>query len=264
MPVVYARPPIWVINMVYLCVTEHPIHLGELRKRLGPRATYNPKLFPPVILRWADLYRPNSVISVSVYSTGKMVCAGAKVEHQANHIVHEILSYLPVNNDGKVDMSLQNVVCTTCLPFRLNLKKMAREDPSYASLSKMFPGLCLRRPEAKGAVLMCFETGKVNITGGKSKAEADYAFSVLFDYLCRFEYRPEEEELVDTEEPLSVGKFDDDDLEAILREDMRQLGLEEDEKEHLDAEIRIDVEVEEVEMASGTFGAYTVTLSCEL
>jgi transcription initiation factor TFIID TATA-box-binding protein len=226
----YARPPIAVTNMVYLCVTGVSINLPELNKKLGPRATYNPKLFPPVILRWKDPYRINSVISVSIYSTGKIICAGAKVEEQAGHIVQEILSEIP-ECKGRQDhapMAIQNVVCATCMPFRLNLKRMEREDPSYASRSKLFPGLCLRHPKAGKVVLMCFETGKVNITGAKSKDEAERAFDALFDYLCQYEYRPGDEGLVDDPDsfPIKMELEGDDEADMDEFADMVEEELE--------------------------------------
>jgi len=61
-----------------------------------------------------------------IFSSGKMVCTGAKSEDQAKKAVFKVVSELKKGGiviQGKPEITIQNIVASAALPGRVDLEK---------------------------------------------------------------------------------------------------------------------------------------------
>ena len=85
------------------------------------------------------------------------------------------------------DFQVRNVVGTSSLGFPINLEKMAVSQKEFCNYEpEIFPGLVYRMLEERVVVLV-FVTGKIVLTGAKSKELMDNAFRRIYPIL--FEHR---------------------------------------------------------------------------
>jgi transcription initiation factor TFIID TATA-box-binding protein len=126
---------------------------------------YNPKRFPGLIFR---LKRPKT--ATLIFTTGKMVCTGAKSEKLAKSAVRKIVRKLKEEGfiiRGKPDITIENVVSTANLGGEVDLETAAADMDNSMYEPEQFPGLIYRMKEPR-AVLLIFASGKMVITGAKS------------------------------------------------------------------------------------------------
>lgn len=71
---------------------------------------------------------------------------------------------------AKAKLRVQNIVATTSLNTQISLTKLARSQPNTEYNPEQFPGLVLRVPKPKSAVLV-FSSGNLVCTGTKSIAQ---------------------------------------------------------------------------------------------
>jgi len=89
---VYGVPEIRVTNIVASADLGGFIDLDELAsQRVGGRILYEPEQFPALIYRWV-----NPKVVFLVFSTGKIVCAGAKKEVEIYDAVESFRSMLEI------------------------------------------------------------------------------------------------------------------------------------------------------------------------
>ena len=147
-----------------------------------PGAEYNKKRFPGVVLRMQE-----PKIAALVFGSGKVVLTGAKsipsLAEGLNALV-KLMKDLKVEINDNPTYSIQNIVTSADLGSRINLNKIAMS----LTLDKIeyepeqFPGLVYRLDDPKVVVLL-FGSGKLIITGGKVRDDAERAVNKIYQDL---------------------------------------------------------------------------------
>ncbi|CAJ2649126.1 unnamed protein product [Trifolium pratense] len=143
-------------------------------------AEYNPKRFPAVIMR---IREPKT--TALIFANGKMVCTGAKSEHQSKLAARKyarIIQKLGFNAKFK-DFKIGNIVASCDVKFPIRLEGVAYEHGAFCSYEpELFPGLTYQMKQPKVA-LSIFVSGKVVITGAKVRDETYAAFENIYPLL---------------------------------------------------------------------------------
>ena len=141
---------------------------------------YRPKKFPGLVFR---LKRPKT--ATLMFSTGKMVCTGAKSEKLARSAIRKVVKELKNNGIiilGKPEIMIQNIVATAILHGKVNLEAAADIMENVMYEPEQFPGLIYRMGDPK-VVILVFASGKLVCTGGKSAEMVDVAVAKLHGIL---------------------------------------------------------------------------------
>lgn len=84
------------------------------------------------------------------------------------------------------DFKIQNIVGSCGVDFAIRLEGLAYEHEDYSSYEpEMFPGLIYRMVQPK-LVLLIFVSGKVVLTGAKSRADIYQAFENIYPVLTEY------------------------------------------------------------------------------
>jgi transcription initiation factor TFIID TATA-box-binding protein len=144
---------------------------------------YRPKKFPGLVFR---LKRPKT--ATLIFSTGKMVCTGAKSEKLARSAIRKVVKELKNNGIiilGKPTIVIQNIVASANLHGKIDLEMAADIMDNVMYEPEQFPGLIYRMGDPK-VVILIFASGKLVCTGGKSAEMVDVAVvklhGILEDY----------------------------------------------------------------------------------
>ena len=129
---------------------------------------YHPDQFPGLVFR---LKSPKT--ATLIFSSGKMVCTGAKSERQSREAVNEVVRRLkkggiPIKNEAEI--TIQNMVASANLGGKVHLEEAARTLPKSMYEPEQFPGLIHRMAEPKTVILL-FASGKLVCTGAKREAD---------------------------------------------------------------------------------------------
>ena len=154
--------------------------------RIFPGVEYRPERFPGLVYR---LRKPKT--ATLIFSSGKMVCTGAKSEKQARMAVTKVADELNRNGIvilGKPEIQIQNIVASGGLGGKINLEKSTYSLKKTMYEPEQFPGLIYRMEDPK-VVILLFSTGKLVCTGAKKETEVHRAVAKLQETL-------EEKELI--------------------------------------------------------------------
>jgi len=137
---------------------------------------YRPDRFPGLVFR---LKSPKT--ATLVFSSGKMVCTGAKSEEQSRKAVQEVVRRLkkggiPIKNEAEI--VIQNMVASVNLGGKIDLEEAARKLPKSMYEPEQFPGLIHRMPDPKTVILL-FASGKLVCTGAKKESDVYRAVNNL-------------------------------------------------------------------------------------
>ena len=164
-----------VVNIVVSSSLEHDIPLEKMAATLS-NTEYNPEQFPGLVIRIKD---PKT--SALIFSSGKIVCTGArtlkKVEESVQQII-ESLKKIGIKITIKPVIKVQNIVASGSIGMDLNLNTLAMKLENTEYEPEQFPGLVYKLMEAKATFLL-FSNGKVVCTGTKSEAEVHTALDML-------------------------------------------------------------------------------------
>ncbi|MBS7270183.1 MAG: TATA-box-binding protein [Candidatus Freyarchaeota archaeon] len=155
-------------NVVASVTINQKIDL-EKTARATLNVEYDPEQFPGLVYR---LEKPKT--ATLIFSSGKMVCTGAKSEKEVHKAVNLILKDL--RDVGIIDVNsepiiqIQNIVASASLGTDLNLELAAYTLPNVMYEPEQFPGLIYRMKNPK-VVLLLFTTGKLVVTGAKREEE---------------------------------------------------------------------------------------------
>ena len=141
---------------------------------------YRPKKFPGLVFR---LKRPKT--ATLIFSTGKMVCTGAKSDKLARSAIRKVVRELKNNGIiilGKPEIMIQNIVATANLHSKVDLEAAADVLENVMYEPEQFPGLIYRMGDPK-VVILIFTSGKLVCTGGKSAEMVDVAVAKLHGIL---------------------------------------------------------------------------------
>ncbi|KHO46115.1 MAG: transcription initiation factor TFIID TATA-box-binding protein [archaeon GW2011_AR3] len=173
------KKEIQVVNIVVSTSLKHDIPLEKMAATLS-NTEYNPEQFPGLVIR---IKEPKT--SALIFSSGKIVCTGArsmdKVEESIKKIIKS-LEKINVKITIKPEIKIQNIVASGTVGMDLNLNTLAMKLDNTEYEPEQFPGLVYKLPQAKATFLL-FSNGKVVCTGTKSEAEVHKALDKLIENL---------------------------------------------------------------------------------
>jgi len=138
---------------------------------------YNPQKFAAATIR---IRSPRT--TALAFASGNMVCTGAKTELEARLAGRKYVRLLQKNGIPVSfrNFKIQNIVASSEVPHTLKLLELSRAYGPYVSYEPdLFPGLVFRTTEPK-LVFLLFRSGKIVITGAKSRPEIASTFKSLF------------------------------------------------------------------------------------
>lgn len=147
-----------------------------------PFVEYNPKKFAAATAR---LIYPRT--TALCFASGNMVCTGAKNEELARLAALKYV-YVLQKCGFKVmytHFRIQNLVASTDVGGLLKLEEMAAAYGAGCSYEPdMFPGLVMRLTEPK-IVYLCFRSGKIVITGARSRNMISDSFARVYEEILK-------------------------------------------------------------------------------
>ena len=168
-----------VVNIVISTSLKHDIPLEKMAATLS-NTEYNPEQFPGLVIR---IKEPKT--SALIFSSGKVVCTGArsmdKVEESIKKIIKS-LEKINVKITIKPEIKVQNIVASGSVGMDLNLNTLAMKLENTEYEPEQFPGLVYKLAAAKATFLL-FSNGKVVCTGTKSEKEVHAALDKLIENL---------------------------------------------------------------------------------
>jgi transcription initiation factor TFIID TATA-box-binding protein len=129
-----------------------------------PGAEYRPEQFPGLVFR---LKRPKTAILI--FSTGKMVCTGAKSGKESRRAIMNVVKALKKGGIiilSKPDFKVVNIVASASLGGKVDLEKAVTTLGKAMYEPEQFPGLIYRMGEPK-VVILIFASGSLVVTGAK-------------------------------------------------------------------------------------------------
>ena len=170
-------------NVVATATLDQKLNLLDIIK-VFRNVEYRPKQFPGLVFR---LKRPKT--TTLIFSTGKMVCTGAKSEKMAQSAIKKVVREL--NNNGiiilgKPKIVIQNIVASANLHGKIDLETAADIMENVMYEPEQFPGLIYRMGDPK-TVLLLFTPGKIVCTGGKSEKIVHESVHKLYELLDEYD-----------------------------------------------------------------------------
>jgi len=168
-------------NIVATSVVSDKLDLDLITKIL-PNVDYDAARFPGAIYRIED-----PKVTLLIFSTGKVVCTGAKniemIEVALSGFV-KLLSNKKIDVDEKPPITIRNIVATYDLKSNVELNKLSisfgLENVEYEP--EQFPGVVYRLHRPK-VVILIFGSGKLVCTGGKTVEDVVSAVEILKENL---------------------------------------------------------------------------------
>jgi transcription initiation factor TFIID TATA-box-binding protein len=154
-------------NVVASATLNQKVDLNAVVKGY-PGVEYRPEQFPGLVFR---LKRPKT--ATLIFSSGKMVCTGAKSEKEARRAVMKVIKELKKGGIiiiSKPEMKIQNMVASGNLGGMIDLEKAAYSLGRSMYEPEQFPGLIYRMEEPK-VVILLFASGKLVCTGAKKEED---------------------------------------------------------------------------------------------
>jgi len=165
-----------VVNLVVTTDLKHKLNLEGLASTL-PNVEYNPEQFPGLVMR---IKEPKT--SALLFSSGKVVCTGAKSKDYAKKSIHKIIESLKKVNieiTTEPTLEIQNLVGAGAVGFNLNLNMLAMKLRNTEYEPEQFPGLVYKIKSPFHASFLLFSNGKIVCTGTKSKEEMEKCLEQL-------------------------------------------------------------------------------------
>lgn len=170
---------IQIVNIVVSTSLEHDIPLEKMAATLS-NTEYNPEQFPGLVIR---IREPKT--SALIFSSGKVVCTGARTLEKVEESLQQIIKSLEkINIIIKVTPKIyvQNIVASGSVGMDLNLNVLAMKLENTEYEPEQFPGLVYKLPQAKATFLL-FSNGKIVCTGTKSEEQVNEAVDKLIENL---------------------------------------------------------------------------------
>lgn len=168
-----------VVNIVVSASLGHEIPLEKMAATLS-NTEYNPEQFPGLVIR---IKEPKT--SALIFSSGKIVCTGARTMKDVHESIRKIMRSLEKINikiKQEPEVTIQNIVASGSVGMDLNLNVLAMKLENTEYEPEQFPGLVYKLPEEKSTFLL-FSNGKVVCTGTKSEEAVHKALDHLIENL---------------------------------------------------------------------------------
>jgi transcription initiation factor TFIID TATA-box-binding protein len=136
--------------------------------RSFPEVEYRRELFPGLVFR---LKRPKT--ATLIFSTGRMVCTGAKTEGESSRAVMTVVKKLKEGGLlilGKPDFKVVNIVASASLGGKVDLERAVTALGSAIYEPEQFPGLIYRMKKPK-TVILVFASGSLVCTGATKESD---------------------------------------------------------------------------------------------
>ncbi|MGM5479963.1 MAG: TATA-box-binding protein [Nanobdellota archaeon] len=168
-----------VVNIVVSTSLGQDIPLEKMAATLS-NTEYNPEQFPGLVIR---IREPHT--SALIFSSGKVVCTGAKNLDEVDRALEQIkqtLKKINITITLKPEINIQNMVASGNINMDLNLNTLAMKLDNTEYEPEQFPGLVYKLDKAQATFLL-FSNGKIVCTGTKSEANVYKAVHMLIDVL---------------------------------------------------------------------------------
>jgi transcription initiation factor TFIID TATA-box-binding protein len=170
-------------NVVASATLNQKLSLVDIHKEFV-FSEYNPRRFPGLVFR---LRKPKT--STLLFTTGKMVCTGAKSSKLAISAVRKVVRELKKAGIiilRKPEIEIQNIVASGDLGYSIDLETGADLLDNVMYEPEQFPGLIYRMRNPK-TVLLVFTSGKIVCTGAKTEEMVYESVDNLFEVLNEFD-----------------------------------------------------------------------------
>ena len=172
-------------NVVASATLNQKVDLNAIVKGF-PGVEYRPEQFPGLVFR---LKRPKT--ATLIFSSGKMVCTGARSENEARRAIKNVLEELKKGGIiiiRKPELKIQNIVASASLSGKIDLEQAVGTLGKTMYEPEQFPGLIYRMDEPK-VVILLFASGKLVCTGAKKEQD-------VYDAVQKLHGRLEEQNLI--------------------------------------------------------------------
>tara|TARA_B100002003_G_C14033893_1_gene498293 strand:+ start:88 stop:708 length:621 start_codon:yes stop_codon:yes gene_type:complete len=180
------KKEIRIVNIVVNTSLDHDIPLEKMAATL-PNTEYNPEQFPGLVIRIKD---PKT--SALIFSSGNVVCTGARTLHDVDESLKKIIKALTKINIKitiKPVITVQNIVASGSIGMMLNLNVLAMRLNNIEYEPEQFPGLVYKLMTPVKATFLLFSNGKIVCTGTKSEEEVHLALDKLIVNLKKVKTR---------------------------------------------------------------------------
>ena len=169
--------------MVAVGSLDQKFDLLAIMKVFG-NVEYRPKRFPGLVFR---MKQPKT--ATLIFSTGKMVCTGAKSEKIARSAVRKVVREL--RKEGFIirkspKIKIVNMVASADIGGKVDLEAASDILDNTMYEPEQFPGMIYRMKEPK-VVLLIFSSGKFVITGSKREDQVHEAVEKIISILTENE-----------------------------------------------------------------------------
>jgi transcription initiation factor TFIID TATA-box-binding protein len=161
------RNSIRIENVVASATLDQKIDLDAVVKG-NPGVEYDPATFPGLVYK---IKRPRT--SILIFSTGKMVCTGAKSSKEANKAIRKVVREMKKSGiiiPGKPKTKVVNMVASGNLGGLIDLERSAYSLGRTMYEPEQFPGLIYRVDNPK-VVFLIFASGKIVCTGATKEED---------------------------------------------------------------------------------------------
>src|SRR5713226_8386453 len=160
------KPIVSIVNVVASASVDQRMDLNVITQTF-PDVEYHPDQFPGLVFR---IKSPKT--ATLIFSSGKMVCTGAKSEEQAIMAVRSVVQKLrkggiKIKKDAVI--VIQNMVASVDLGGKVHLERAARSLPRSMYEPK--------------TVILIFASGKLVCTGAKKESDVYRAVQHLHTML---------------------------------------------------------------------------------
>ena len=176
-----AQAKLSIVNLVATAELDQSVNLEHLVNVHGFLYDYE-------IYHCAYLKDRRTKGKVSIFSSGKMICIGAKSLEAAKHDLNyaaKRLAELGLISRTRIRAKLQNIVATADLGKSLDLESIASKLPHAIYEPEQFPGAVYWAPELDGAAMLLFPTGKIVVAGIKRQESLPVAEKLLEGLILR-------------------------------------------------------------------------------
>ena len=166
-------------NVVAAAALNQKVDLNAVVKS-NPRVEYRPEQFPGLVFR---LKRPKT--ATLIFSSGKMVCTGARSETESRRAVMTVVKELKRNGIVMVktpDFKVVNIVASVSLGGRVDLEQAVSKLGKTMYEPEQFPGVIHRMDEPR-VVILIFASGNLVCTGAKREQDVYDAVHKLHEIL---------------------------------------------------------------------------------
>jgi len=137
---------------------------------------YEPGQFPGLIYKITE---PKA--SALIFSSGKVVCTGAKSIEKSKEAVHRVVDDIrkaKITMPKKYDIKVENIVASSKMDTKLNLEEITFSLENAEYEPEQFPGLVYRVINPR-VVFLLFSSGKIICTGAQNVKDIHTALGKL-------------------------------------------------------------------------------------